>query len=350
MMKYARLYLLLLISVFCLCCGQNKIKPHQDHINYTIKDTVTAYGPSRMVRNIKQSKNGTLLIAASFGGVFSYDGKSFTNLTSKIGSRRYWNVLEDRRRHLWFATTDSGVYQYNGKIFRHFTTREGLPSNCIFSIVEDKAGHIWLGTGNGVSRYDGRSFQNLTTKDGLSNHSVHTIFEDRTGKLWFGTDGDACVYDGKTFTVFKNKEGKPFHNVGSIIQDRKGNIWFGASIIEDRKGDTLLVSGGLWRYDGSTFTKVSKRGASAIAEDSKGNIWTTGASSTNGVGNWVLARYDAKSLYDNIPKVTEIMSVRKMLCDILEVNDGSIWFGSMNGVYRYDGQTITDFRSKEHQK
>jgi len=37
---------------------------------------------------------------------------------------------------------------------------------------------------------------------------------------------------------------------------------------------------------------------------------------------------------------------------ILEANDGSIWFGglgSMSGVYRYDGKTITDFKSKEGQ-
>ena len=35
---------------------------------------------------------------------------------------------------------------------------------------------------------------------------------------------------------------------------------------------------------------------------------------------------------------------------ILEANDGSIWFGSCGGVYRYDGKTITDFKSKEGQK
>ncbi|MBK9489574.1 MAG: histidine kinase, partial [Haliscomenobacter sp.] len=40
----------------------------------------------------------------------------------------------------------------------------------------------------------------------------------------------------------KNKDGKAFNNVWSVIEDKKGNIWFGAD--------------GLWRYDGSTFTKV----------------------------------------------------------------------------------------------
>ena len=28
---------------------------------------------------------------------------------------------------------------------------------------------------------------------------------------------------------------------------------------------------------------------------------------------------------------------------ILEAKDGSIWFGSVTGVYRYDGKTITNF-------
>ena len=108
----------------------------------------------------------------------------------------------------------------------------------------------------------------------------------------------------------------------------------------------MFLDAGLWRYDGSTITKVSQKGASAIIEDKKGNIWTTGAVTINGRA-WTLSRYDQKSLYDKKPTVTEIMSIEKMLCGILEANDGSIWFGSLYGVYRYDGKTITDFKSKE---
>lgn len=343
---------ILLMLVFCTSCReQSKNDLSKDIIKSGAKNTVTSYGPNTMVRNVKKGRNGTILIAASFGGVFRYDGKSFTNLTSKIGSRRFWNVLEDRRGNLWIATTDSGVYYYNGKSlptgqtgFRHFTTRQGLASNQVLDIYEDKVGTIWFGTGGGVSRYDGKSFRNFTTKDGLSNNGIHTILEDKTGKLWFGTSGEACFYDGKTFTVFRNKDGKAFNNVWSIIEDRKGTIWFGGSVIDDKKGDTLFVSAGLWRYDGSIFTKVAQRGASAIIEDKKGNIWTTGAVNPNGVGAWKLSRYDQKSLYNKKPVITEIMSINKMLCGILEATDGSIWFGSLNGVYRYDGKTIIDFK------
>lgn len=332
---------------------QNKTNLSKDTITPETKDTVTSYGPNSMVRNIKQDRNGNILIA-SYKDVFRYNaslpdgqGKSFTNITSKISSPSFWDVLEDRKGNLWFATRDSGVYYYNGKSFQHFTTRDGLANNRVVSIYEDKAGNIWFSTGGGASRYDGKSFRNFTTKEGLSNNDLTTIMEDKTGKLWFGTRGEPCFYDGKTFTVFTNKDGKAFNNVWSIIEDRKGNIWFGAEIIEDTKGDTLFVSVGLWRYDGSTFTKVSHKGASAIIEDKKGNIWTTGVAKPN--GDWALSRYDQKSLYNKKPIVTEIMSIKGlgMLCGILEANDGSIWFGSLNGVYRYNGKTITDFKSKE---
>jgi ligand-binding sensor domain-containing protein len=66
---------------------------------------------------------------------------------------------------------------------------------------------------------------------------------------------------------------------------------------------------------------------------------------------WALSRYDQKSLHDKKPTVTKIMSERTgTFSGILEGNDGSIWFGSNGGLYRYDGKTITDFRSKDDQK
>lgn len=35
-----------------------------------------------------------------------------------------------------------------------------------------------------------------------------------------------------------------------------------------------------------------------------------------------------------------------MIFGILEVYDGSIWFGTLNGVQRYDGNTFSDFKDK----
>jgi ligand-binding sensor domain-containing protein len=67
-------------------------------------------------------------------------------------------------------------------------------------------------------------------------------------------------------------------------------------------------------------------------------------------GQWVLSRYDEKSLSNKRPTVTEIKPEEGMICGILEANDGSIWFGASDGVYRYDGNNITDFTGKQDHK
>lgn len=60
----------------------------------------------------------------------------------------------------------------------------------------------------------------------------------------------------------------------------------------------------------------------------------------------VLSRYDEKSLSNIKPTVTEITN-KPMIFGILEDDKGNMWFGSFDGVYRYDGSTITSFNGKK---
>jgi len=46
--------------------------------------------------------------------------------------------LQDKNGNLWFATTGDGVYCYDGKSFKNFTVKDGLSTNAVFSILEDK--------------------------------------------------------------------------------------------------------------------------------------------------------------------------------------------------------------------
>jgi ligand-binding sensor domain-containing protein len=348
-MKYIHLYSLFLMFVFFTSCGQNQTNVSKDNIKFETTDTLTS-----TIWDIKQDRNGNIWFAAS-DGIFRYDarlparagsdgndkvgqGKSlptrqagFTKITGKIISEPFFSVLEDRKGNFWFGTYGSGVYYYDGKSFQNFTTRDGLVYNSVMPIYEDKAGIIWLGTGGGVSRYDGKSFRNFTTSDGLTNNDVHAIVQDKTGKIWFGTRGDISVYDGKTFTTLTDKDGRTFRNVWALIKDNKDNIWFGDA-------------DGLWRYDGSSFTQIDRMGAGVIIKDKKGNVLTS-------IGGPIFL-YDEQSLSDKKPHVTEIKTKyegrRNLPFGMLWAEDGSIWIGSDR--YRYDGKTLTDFKSKEGQK
>jgi ligand-binding sensor domain-containing protein len=351
-----------MLVFYTSCRGHNKADLPKDSIKS--KDIVTSHGPNQISRNIIQDRKGNIWIA-SWEGIFRYDGKSFTNITSKVSSASFFSVLEDRKGNLWFGSIGSGVYYYDGKSFRNFTTREGLLNNEVTSIYEDKKGNIWFGVSGGASCYDGKSFRNyIIDGDDMNEdqtgktfpnrrpYEVTSIIENKTGKFWFATRGNNFVFDGKTFTVFTHN-GKPFTNVRSIIEDKKGNIWLGGP-------------DGLWRYNGSTFTNFTQNFVGYIYEDKKGNIWTSSErdhgqnlalsrydekslSFVSAKGQWMLSRYDEKSLSNKKPTVTEITN-KQMIFGILEALDGSIWFGAVDGVYSYDGSTITDFNVNEFRK
>lgn len=351
MKKYLKLLALFLIFVPCILCkGQNKTERPKDTIQSESKDVVTTYGPKNtkepnsITRAIIQDRKGVIWIA-SWQGVFKYDGKIFTNMTTEVSSARFFSALEDSKGNLWFGSIGSGVYRYDGNSFQNFTTKDGLPNNEIVCIYEDKIGNIWFGANGGASRYDGKSFRNYmmdgdaimedTTGKSVPDFTrppdeVNSIIEDRTGKLWFGTRGHTFVYDGKSFTSVTHN-GKPFKNVRTIMEDKKGHIWLGGA-------------DGLWRYDNSVFTNITQDFVGYIYEDKVGNIWTS-SETTQG---WVLSRYNEKSLSNKEPTATEINSdyegTKGMIFGILEAFDGSILFGSLDGVYRYDGNTITDFK------
>lgn len=334
-MKYV--YAMILMFAFCASGkGQIKTDPLKDNIKSESKDVNTFLGPASITRAIKQDKKGNIWMAA-FDGVFRYDGTSFTNVTSTVSSARFFSVLVDRKGNLWFGSIGSGVYYYDGTTFRNFTTDHGLVNNEIHCIYEDKAGNIWFGVSGGASRYDGKSFRNyMMNGDTMSEertgktfpnlqrppNEVTSIIEDKKGKFWFSTRGNSFVYDshlpeGQAFTIVTH-DGIPFKNVRWIIEDKKGTIWLGGP-------------DGLWRYNGSAFTNFSKKFVGYIYEDKKGNIWTSSERANN---QWVLSRYDEKSLAKNETKATEINPNEGMLFGILEVNDGSIWFGTLNGVKR----------------
>ena len=79
---------------------------------------------------------------------------------------------------MWFGT-DGGVSSYNGEQFSNLTIRDGLVDNRIHAICDGSDGTLWFGTYGGVSRYyptvrDGENrFINFTGAEGLPSHFVN---------------------------------------------------------------------------------------------------------------------------------------------------------------------------------
>jgi len=219
----------------------------------------------RNVFNIIQDRSGQLWFA-TVNGVYVYDGKSFKPFVVNEGGKGFLSqknnveyILEDNAGNIWFGGRgNKGVFRYDGQSITNLQLRnynDFLPAlqgndHWAWPVLQDKNGNIWFCNWNGVYRYDGHSFTTFTKKDGLASNTVARIMEDKNGYLWFGCgaeNNEICRYDGKSFTCFMIANGPRQKGIWSLLEDKTGNLWIG----------TRNTS--LYRYDGTTFVNFSER-------------------------------------------------------------------------------------------
>lgn len=70
-----------------------------------------------------------------------------------------------------------------------YSEEEGLSHANVYRITQDEKGFLWFSTNFGLSRFDGRRFLNYHTSDGLGSNMVLSMSEDRQGQKWVGTFG-----------------------------------------------------------------------------------------------------------------------------------------------------------------
>jgi ligand-binding sensor domain-containing protein len=98
-----------------------------------------------------------------------------------------FSILAAPDGNVWAGTWGGGVSRFDGKKWTNLTTRDGLAGNIVYSIARDAKGVFWFGTNKGVSRYDGRGFRNYTRKEGLLDDNVYAIAVTPGGDVWVGT-------------------------------------------------------------------------------------------------------------------------------------------------------------------
>ncbi|GAB3515965.1 sensor histidine kinase [Emticicia fontis] len=156
--------------------------------------------------------------------------------------------------------------------FEHLTSKDGLPSNNILNIIQDKGGFIWVGTRKYLTRYDGYRFQNFTKVEGIYNHGVSS---DWLNNIWFSsTSIPFGRIDNNTFKIndFTSK-------LPPLSDGNYGNIYF-----DHRKQGWISDFHGVYRFDPNTFkfkyfplpNTTYKDIKGDFIEDKQKNLWVIG--------------------------------------------------------------------------
>jgi len=221
----------------------------------------------------------------------------------------------------------------------------GLSNNAVTSIYQDKYGFMWFGTYEGLNRYDGYNFKVFRNRINDSTSLIHNwvvaIQEDLKKNIWVGTKQGASVYstlNGKFSAVYYmpfkgSKRVKLTSAVNDLALDPQGNMFIatggtGMIIYDKKKGSASQVS-----FKSKTGVSDNYH-VQAIEIDKNKQVWIF----IQGEG---LAKLDCKK--------REITLVNKAVTDakcLLADNDGNIWIGNENGLYKYTVKTkyIRSFR------
>jgi ligand-binding sensor domain-containing protein len=113
---------------------------------------------------------------------------------------------------------ESQIYQ-----FRNFGIEQGIPHRWVYTINQDPAGYLWVGTGTDLARFNGFEFESNPYRDSLPAGFIYSSYHDSRGRIWFGYDnGSVSVLENNKITVVENQGLRT--RITAITEDHKGNI------------------------------------------------------------------------------------------------------------------------------
>lgn len=260
------------------------------------------------------------------------------------------------------AAEDAEIIGLEDYIVKNITTDEGLPMDQLNYLTTSHRGFLWIATFEGLIRYDGNSFRAITHQDfsnlkggafdikvdkydavwafdtnyrylfRLENGIIHswptdeithvvdyTLFNDWNDEVVFlGGDNFYKIVDGRITQVdISGLEGISIHNA---LFAKDGSLW----IADKQTGLYCIKNGQQQFHDLGDLNTVSQR-ILELEEAPDGSIWAI--TSENDLlhyqsGSWSVFQ-DATLAKSGLTR------------DMLAEDNGSLWVGTQNGMFRY---------------
>lgn len=289
-------------------------------------------------------------------------------------------------------------------IFNRFSYADGLNTNKVNCVWQDKKGFIWIGTENGIQRFDGRKFINFRT-DGIDHYipplGVDQILDSGDGKMWLRQGRLIGLFDPVSFhyfnipvkpgiqlpadselNLFSDSKGNTFlctHKTGLLFYNKKENNfttenipirvpegWTVNSLFEDtHTGDYWICSDkGLAVYQSNTQTLISNQNNPQKlpffenADLSFIYSFYIDKDRTYWIIRWdygpeiesVLLHYDPSKnqFLDDVEAVQISGSEYQGPFWLNETRSGQIWFGGVNTLVYFDSTQNTFIQNKKN--
>ena len=199
------------------------------------------------IQGIAASRDGGLWVACDSGIRKWKDGKWVANLGAAPWG---WDVIatfaEASAGVLAGGTSGDGLWlffagQANTPAL-HLGHTNGLPSDWVISLWEDREKNLWCGTGGGLVVIRPSNLATISPPDNWKSRPVLSMLPTPDGALWVGTEGAGLYRLQKgEWTNFYLAQGVRNPYVWSLAADSAGSVWAGT------------WGGGLFKQKGAAF-------------------------------------------------------------------------------------------------
>ena len=242
--------------------------------------------------------------------------------------------------------------------FEPLTRADGVSSEYVYQILQDRHGFLWYTTAKGLNRYDGQEsilYRDFPIDSRGQSPVPGLLYEDRKGTFWVATGVLSSFRPGRGATTrFTPPHPGPANDlpvqISAIHDDPGGSLWLGVSVVRIRNDIAEPV---LYRFDPGTggskaypipsqITQGQPGGINAIEVDTAGRLWL---GTTYGMVSFdpAAAKFTYYPHTHEHPKTWPIRRFNALVWD----RAGKLWVHVPAGLERFDPVTGVFDRFRE---
>lgn len=266
--------------------------------------------------------------------VISPEGNVVFNTGNGLQAQHILCMLEDKEKNMLIADRDAGLFIYKGDHFTSFSAPAFLPSSDVTAIAQDASGLFWFGTRSGLALYDPRKKEGETVKMSgfsptLEGSQINMIRPDKAGHVWVVTASDEVIRYDISEGSFRYDLGLNANlqsmRISAIATDKDDNLWIGT--------DKALIMWDDRQKEARTYTQINGltgNSITALYPDSRGILWV-GTEVRNGLSKLM----PGTRTFIPVKFGADFMPV-----SIAGTSDGTIWVGTIDGLYGIRADTV----------
>lgn len=295
---------------------------------YYFKDGKQLHGPAdfpdvKDVRALAMDITKTIWIGTPTG-LFELPAEGKTKLVRNpaIEGQEITALASDLHQNLWVGTANAGLLRMKHGRWQALTSADGLSSNRILTIFQDRELSLWIGTSQGLDQLRDTRFLTYTTRENLPDDDTYAAIAGRDGSVYVSTHGGLARFHKGVVTTYTTAQGLPNNFCSTLFEGSDGAIWIGSD-----RGLSRLKSG---QIEVLPAPGIKDLGIFAIGEDELGVIATTTASTYLRVqgGKLVLDKETA-------PKATQTSQpgAQPYVFTMCRDRSGGLWYGTNLGLF-----------------